>query len=518
MNRPSMENLLSTGSYQEELYASALGWKTPELFILNRAIVISVKVGVDVSPQGSANLPQFSINARIIGEDLSNVSPENEVTRWYAPLMSNTIISVPEVGEQVFVMRETTLNKSKGYWIARVNDTDTVSLHLTNDQNKSKNSTPLSRYGMKFDVNKLNVNSRQNSPRKSRKVFQLPLNLGDVLMQGRSGSYIRHSYLPLYSDNPGTLEMGILEDRVYDTSAVGTVGSTQTKTVHFSNAVPTDISSIFTKVPSEIDDSSVKRNFIANIAEETYLVSSTTDSDSQMHKMVLGERLNDYFTRQDNLIREFVNVTAQLLSTVKTLFDSYLNHEHTIPEINIDIPDKTIEIKDLYNRGIRREPQPNKKVFTPQQRFVVPGTGDIFDTTNDVYETITEVERPANGPPVVTTRRKLVKKGERKLIARGTPGTLIKLDSKVISIPQADKIVNLGYDVRKIKRTIKFDDINIGGSDNPRMTVPIATDSKTADIQDDLISLLDQFQLVNNKFIKLTRSLNIHLSKRHFVN
>ena len=113
MNSPSMENLMSTGSYQEELYASALGWKTPELFILNRAIVISVKVGVDVSPQGSANLPQFSINARIIGEDLSNVSPENEVTRWYAPLMSNTIISVPEVGEQVFVMRETTLNKSK---------------------------------------------------------------------------------------------------------------------------------------------------------------------------------------------------------------------------------------------------------------------------------------------------------------------------------------------------------------------------------------------------------------------
>ena len=98
-------------------------------------------------------------------------------------------------------------------------------------------------------------------------------------------------------------------------------------------------------------------------------------------------------------------------------------------------------------------------------------------------------------------------RGERKLIARGKPGTLIKLDSKAISIPQADKIVNLGYGVRKIKRRIKFDDISIGGSDNPRMTVPIATDSKTADIQDDLNSLLDQFQLVNNKFIKLTRSL-----------
>ena len=112
----------------------------------------------------------------------------------------------------------------------------------------------------------------------------------------------------------------------------------------------------------------------------------------------------------------------------------------------------------------------------------------------------------------------MVKKGERKLIAKGRPGTLIKLDSKVINVSMPDKIINLGYDVTKFKRTIKFDEISIGGSDNPRMTVPIATDSKTADIQDDLNNILDQFQLVNNKFIKLTRSLNIHLSQRHFVN
>ena len=139
MNKPSVENLLSSGSYEDELYASALGWKTPELFILNRAIVISVKLGVDTAPQSSALLPQYSVNARIIGEEVSSQSPENEPPRWYAPLMSNTIISVPEVGEQVFVIRETTLNKSKGFWIARVNDTDKVSLHLTNDQNKNRN-------------------------------------------------------------------------------------------------------------------------------------------------------------------------------------------------------------------------------------------------------------------------------------------------------------------------------------------------------------------------------------------
>ena len=518
MNRPSMENLLSTGSYQEELYANALGWKTPELFILSRAIVITVKVGVDVSPQGSANLPQFSINARIIGEDYSNRSPENEATRWYAPLMSNTIISVPEVGEQVFVIRETTLNKSKGFWIARVNDTDTVSLHLTNDQNRSENPSPVARYGMRFDVDDLNSNSRQNAPKKSKKVFQLPLNLGDVLMQGRSGSYIRHSYLPVYKDFPGTLEMGILQDRVYQTSPVGTVGLTKTKTVHFSNARPTDISDIFSKASSPLADSNVKRNFIANIADENYIVSSTDDADTEMHRIVLGEKLNDYFQEQENLMKDFVTTTTSLLLTMQILFESYLDHEHTIPEINIDIPDKVVKDKQLVNLGFRTIPQRPKKVYTPRRQFVVPGTGDVYDTTNDEYKTVTEVERPANGPPVVTTRRVLVKRGERKLIARGRPGEVIVLPSKVINIPQAPRTVNLGYEVRTFKRRIKFDSISIGGSENPRMTVPIETDSKTTDVQTGINGVLSQLNLINDQFTKLTNLLELHLSKRNFVN
>ena len=499
MNRPSIENLLSTGSYQEELYANALGWKKPEIFILNRAIVISVKVGVDVNPQGSANLPQFSINARIIGEDISSDSPENEVTRWYAPLMSNTIISVPEVGEQVFVVRESTLNKSKGFWIARVNDSDTVSLKLTNDQNREKNSAPLSRYGMKFDVANLNSNSRQNAPNKAKPIFQLPLNLGDVLMQGRSGSYLRHSYLPIYKDTPGTLEMGILEDRVYQTSPVGTVGSTLTKTVHFANARPTDISDVFTKIVKEVDETSVRRNFIANIAEETYLVSSTTDADSKMHSMVLGERLNTYLTRQDTLIKNVINVTSELLSTVQTLFDSYLDHEHTIPEINIDIPDKTIVDKQTINLGFRNIPQPARRVFVPASRVRVPGSGDV-------YETVTEY--PANGPP----------QRVRKLVARGTPGSTITVPSKFITVPSPPITVNLGYRTRTFRRRVRFDAISIGGDSNPRKTVPIETDKRTTDIQDNINNVSDRLNVVNDKFTKLLDLLELHLSNRHFLN
>jgi len=502
MNRPTLENTLSTGSYQDELFASALGWKAHELFILNRAIVISVKLGVELNPQAASTMPQFSINARIIGEDVSSENPENEITKWFAPLMSNGIVSVPEVGEQVFVIRETTLNKSKGFWISRVNDTDKVSLKLTNDHNKNLNPEPMSRYGMRFNVEKLNANSRQNSPKQERDVFQLPLNLGDVLMQGRSGSYIRHSYLPIYSEKPATLEMGILEDRVYQVNAMGSVGSTKTKTIHFSNTKPLDISDLFTKKQNELipDDSDVKRDFIVNFADETYNISTTSDSELEMHRSVLGEKLNSYLQENNGILLGFVRNTRQLLLTVEKLFDSYIDHEHAIPEINVDIPDKVVLDKQTVNRGFRTESQPSRRVFVPAQRVRVPSTGDVFETVRVVNQSNGSVQRV------------------RRLVARGTPGSTITIPSKFVTVPSPPKTINLGYRTIVKKRRIKFDTISIGGDANPRFTVPIETDKETSDIEVDINTLRDEFTNTRNVFINLSNTLIDHLSKRHFIN
>lgn len=500
MNKPSVENLLSSGSYEDNLYASALGWKKPELFILNRAIVISVKLGVDTVAQSSALLPQFSVNARIIGEETSSESPENEPPRWYAPLMSNTIISVPEVGEQVFVIRETTLNKSKGFWIARVNDTDKVSLHLTNDQNKNRNSEPISRYGMRFDVQTVNNESRQPSSKSTRDIFQLPLNLGDVLIQGRNGSYLRNSFLPIYRDKPGILEMGVLHNKPYQISPLGTVGVTKTKTVHFSDARPTDITPFLKKISQPVDETDIRRNFIVNIAEEIYNLSSTKDAQNEMHKMVLGEKLNDYFQTQDLLLRDFVAATKQILDVVDNLFDSYIDHEHAIPEINIDIPDKVITDKQTVNLGFRTVSQPSRRVFVPASRVSVPGTGDV-------YETVKEINR-SNGREVEV----------RRLVAKGKPGSTITVPSKFITVPSPPKTINLGYRVRTFKRRIRFDAISIGGSANPRFTVPIETDGQTSNIITSINTLKNKFDLTRDRFLSLTDRLQEHLSNRNFLN
>ena len=103
---PSMERLFDSSSYEEDLYSSALQWETPDFFILKRAIVISVKLGVNTSDASSAFLPQYSINARVIGEGSGTKTPENDIPEWYTPLMANSIISVPEIGEQILIIKE----------------------------------------------------------------------------------------------------------------------------------------------------------------------------------------------------------------------------------------------------------------------------------------------------------------------------------------------------------------------------------------------------------------------------
>jgi len=505
MNKPSIENLFSSGSYQEELYASALGWKKPELFILNRGIVISVKLGIDTNPQSSSILPQYSVNARIIGEDHSSESPENELPRWYAPLMSNSIISVPEIGEQVFIVRETTLNNSKGYWIARVNDTDEVSTKLTNNENKETNPESMSRYGMRFDVEKISSESRQPTSTTERKTFQLPLSLGDVLIQGRNGSYIRNSYLPIYRNKPGILEMGVLENRTYQRNPTGTVGSTKTKTVHFSDAIPTDITPLLAKVvdkqqnnttPVE-DDSNVKRDFIVNMAEEIYNISSTKDSQTKMHRLVLGEKINQYFREQDRIIRGFITITQNMLTTVDVLYNSYLNHNHAIPEINVDLPDKEVIDKQTINRGFRTVPQPPISVFVPASRVRIPGSGGV---------TITKTIDTPVGPKRITET------------VGGSPDTTVTVPSKFIRVPSPPKQINLGYRTVVKRRRIKFDDISIGGNDNPRFTVAIETDSATDFVQNNINDVAQNLEGSKVQLLTLTNTLEHHLSKRHFIN
>lgn len=524
LGQQTVDRVLSrNASYQNDRIAFERGWKNPNYFIMDQVIVISVKTGVNLNPQYSSSIPQFSINGRTIGRDETfSDAPEKDIPIWYAPLFPNSIVAVPEIGEIVAVLRETTSNESNGYWIGRINDTDDVTLHLAKSQ-MPLNQSPQEKYGMPFDVKKVHDRSRQPTASDGRKRKQLPAKLGDVVMQGRNGSYLRHSYNPNYGafSKPGVLEMGILNNKeVYRVSGNPSVGVTKTKTLHLADSRPADLGRRAQKVTPLENDFSILpdgsfidtptgprqagnvpvqnvRNIIANYAEEFYNISTTEDSESAMHRLVLGEKLNDSLQQQDDLIISLIDSIRGFAETVETLFDSYLNHTHALPEINIDIPDKTVEDKQIVNRGVRTIPQPATRVFVPASRVSIPGTGG---------RTITRTINTPVGPKQDT------------ITVGGTPGSVVTVPSKFISVPSPPRTVNLGYRTQVNRRTIKFDDISIGGDANPRFTVPIQTDRQTSRINTDLNDLQNSFSESKDKFIELTNLLESHLSKRHYIN
>lgn len=494
-----VEKMLSSYTHQSDVVASTEGWTSPNLFIVEKAIIISVKTGINMNETNAALIPQFSINARILGENSSfSINPERDIPDWYPPLFPSTIVSVPEVGEMVLILKENTAQSDKGWWIGRINDTDRISLKLAGSQLYKASS--MEKYGLPFEVSKVNKKSNQNSSYAGSLKYQMPARLGDVFIQGRSGSFLRNSYNPNYGavDKPGVLEMGILFNRAYGESKTPSVGKTRTKTIHLSNAKPSDLGPR-TKKLSEMDDNIIesRKNIIANFADDIYNISTAADAEKLLHRQVLGEKLNKFLETQDLLLIDVMDTLKDMTNIIQMMFDSYVDHTHTIPEINIDIPDKEVETRDVINRGVELEPQPPINVFVPSFTASVPPSGGR------------KVTRVVDTPVGTRTYTETI---------AGSPGSSVVIPSKFITVPQPAKAVNKGYRTVKTKKVIEFDKITVGGSSKPRKTTTIETDKTTEEIQTNVNKTDDKFLEAKNNIIALMGKLSDILSKRNYIN
>lgn len=510
MNQLPVEKMLSEYTHTADITAAAEGWETPDLFIVEKAIVIAVKTGVNLNSMNSSILPQFSINARILGENSSfSLNPVQDMPDWYPPLFPSTVVSVPEIGEIVLILKENTARSDKGWWIGRINESDQISLKLAGSQLSNTGATPMEKYGLPFDVKQVNKGSRQQSAYSHKIKWQMPAKLGDVFIQGRSGSFLRNSYNPNYGplDKPGVLEMGILKDKVYGATTRASVGATETKTIHLTDARPSDLGLRTTKVTTnEIDKIPTglsgefqerRTNIIANLAGDIYNISTARDAQPLLHKQVLGEKLNNYLEEQDILLVNVIESISGLASTVEMLFNAYMDHTHAIPEINIDIPDKEVEFNDVINRGIKLEPREPIKVFVPSQEVTIPPSGG---------RTIQRTVVTPRGPQVITED------------IAGAPGGTVTIPSKFVIVPQPARPVNLGYRSEKRTKKVEFEKITIGGAANPRMTTTVQSDTRTNTVQSDLNDLDDKFLAAKNDFIELIDKLSDNLSKRQYIN
>ena len=220
------------------------------------------------------------------------------------------------------------------------------------------------------------------------------------------------------------------------------IGITDTKNIHLIDSSVLSLGDfrLASTLPNNPNQNSVlgsDKAMIVNIADELYNISSN-QTDTTMYRQVLGEKLINNQSQTNALIKDMLDGLTGLTETVRVLLDAFIEHEHALPKIDINLK-KEIKFKDTFRTQAR-------VIRGRRQRIVVPSRfvrGRTIQIPSDSYPGFTTVRVP----------------GQR------IPGTVRYVQGPNTVIPGKTK-------TRTITRNIDFQQV-IGGEDNPRFTLPI---------------------------------------------
>ena len=323
--------------------------------LIQRGIVIEIDFDIGKNYRLAAAEPPFSIYAKIIGEDLDVDDPTLEIQKiFYSPLLPIHNLCIPEIGEEILIIREGTSPSTQGYYIGRIGNTSALNYFPARqymDSQESGESDPEWKYGFTFDVKELRNRKRFDTPSNEIKCISIPVTYGDVVQQGRSQSYIRHSFNK--NNKKGVLEQGlrfqqqnipnpINNDMLLftrsDSSFDPSIGETATKSIHF---VDTSIKrlgdyNLATVLPDDTEQNNINnvedKSIIANLSDEIYNI-STRNISSTLYRQVLGEKLISHQKQTNNLISSMLDGLTGLAETVQVLVDAFVEHEHALPKV-----------------------------------------------------------------------------------------------------------------------------------------------------------------------------------------
>jgi len=358
--------------FVKEAYGASQGWYPDKniAFVLAQGIVIDINTDLNSS---STLIPLYSINAKIINRDVVDTNLKNkQFNTWFPPLLPIHDLKIPVKGEVVWLLKEASNESSMGYWIGRVNDTNKINTVLAREY-LIREKTPQGRYGFDFNVEDF-------ATKESGIVYSLPAKEGDVIQQGRKNSFIRHSS----KNDEGILELGIKENKKYLLNKnSSSIGDTKTKTLHLENSSYKEVINLDRR--SEI--SGEKKNIILNIAQEIYNISNDSNSNSEIFRNVLGEKLN-----------EFLVEVLSMIDNISVNFNTFLKifnlHKHGIEELELKKVNviqtfkgpQTIEVKFKIPS---RETSKASEVFAQQE--IIESTS-LQNQVNRLNKRIQELE------------------------------------------------------------------------------------------------------------------------------
>ena len=206
--------LLNRGmDYVQTSFEASQGIITPDAkitTIIYSGVVIDINFTLNKSITSAAFNPPFSVYVKIIGESADDPAPDESTNRvYYPPLFPMHNLCIPEIGEEVLILKQTPLDSSIGYYIGRVNDSSALNISYAKEYiapNDASTSNYL-RYGFGFDVRKLRSKYEDQMPSSNTKNISIPVTFGDVVQQGRSKTYVRHSFNR--NNKEGVFEQGV---------------------------------------------------------------------------------------------------------------------------------------------------------------------------------------------------------------------------------------------------------------------------------------------------------------------
>ena len=135
--------------------------------LLYRGIDIDIDFTTIKPTTTAALVPPFSVYAKVIGLDEDSEDPNSDYDRtYYPPLFPMHNLCIPEIGEEILIMKESPEATSKGYYIGRVNDSTPLNISYTrefigiNDPQTENNA----RYGFSFSVRELRNKALLSNP------------------------------------------------------------------------------------------------------------------------------------------------------------------------------------------------------------------------------------------------------------------------------------------------------------------------------------------------------------------
>jgi len=145
-----------------------------------------------VDTLGNEERPRFSLRIKVLGIDGPGDKTEG---RWFPPLLPIHQIAIPEVGEEVILICEEIGNINSAFWISRSVTENTLVKNEIGAGIKDeidKNRQPASsQYG--FDTGKPPKESLI-SPNEKYPIPEVRVKPGDVVSQGRSNTFDRHTF------------------------------------------------------------------------------------------------------------------------------------------------------------------------------------------------------------------------------------------------------------------------------------------------------------------------------------